>query len=165
MAFVRYQSPDESTFTVFDISRFQVEHGLFLLRLVPLRNAIEAMLEKQRDWNLPAMKLVEENRRLASCLEWLQSLDDDSDVVVLPDLKHEPAIDLVADRLIVDHDYFKMFCPACEIEYRPEQVTLEPWAFEEDGVIVRGRRSTCPNGHTIHVMTDEIDAIDLEVDS
>ena len=28
--------------------------------------------------------------------------------------------------------------------------------------MIRGRRSTCPNGHTIHVRTDLIDGLDLE---
>ena len=36
MAFVRYQSPDEPAFTVFETSRFRVDHAIFLLRLDPL---------------------------------------------------------------------------------------------------------------------------------
>jgi len=163
MAFVRYQSPDDSTFRVFETSRFRVDHGLFLLRVAPLRRAIEAKLEEQRAWNLPAMKLVEENRRLASCLEWLEALGDDSDVVAIPDLKHEPAIDLVADRIIGDGEYERAFCPSCEVEYAPSEITLDPWEFEEEGVTVRGRRSLCGQGHTIHILTDLIDAPEIEL--
>jgi hypothetical protein len=163
MAYVRYQSPDDPAFVVFDESRFRVDHGLFLLRIAPLRARIAEKLEEQRDWNLPAMKLVEENRRLASCLEWLETLADDSDVVAIPELKHEPAIDVVANRLIADREYGRAFCPACKVEYAPGEVTLEPWAFDEGGVTVRGRRSACRQGHTIHVIADEIDAPDLEI--
>ena len=162
MAFVRYQSPDEPSFTAFDVSRFRVDHATFLLRVAPLRALIGEKLEEQAGWNLPAMKLVEENRRLASCLEWLETLGDDADVVAIPDLKHEPAIDLVADRLIGDGEYQRAYCPACQAEYRPGEVTRDAWEFEEDGVTVRGVRSVCRRGHTIHVLTEGIDAIGLE---
>ena len=162
MAFIRYQSPDDSTFTVFDTSRFRVDHAIFLLRLEPLRVRIREKLEEQRNWNLPAMKLVEENRRLASCLEWLDSIPHDSDSVLIPELKHEPALDVVADGLIGEGQYERVYCPACEIEYRPEQIAREPWEFEEEGVTLRGQRSTCPGSHTIHVHTEGIDALDLE---
>ena len=162
MAFIRYQSPDDPAFTVFETSRFRVDHAIFLLRIAPLRGRIRDKLEEQRDWNLQAMKLVEENRRLASCLDWLDSIQDEPDSVVIPELKHEPALDVVADGLIGEGHYERVFCPACEVEYRAEQVTREPWRFEEDGVTVRGNRSTCREGHTIHVHTEEIDAIDLE---
>ena len=60
---------------------------------------IAAKLEERREWNLQAMKLVQETRRLESCLEWLGTLGDDPETVAIPELKHEPAIDLVADRL------------------------------------------------------------------
>ena len=40
MAFVRYQSPDESAFLVFDASRFRVDHAIFLLEAAPLRARI-----------------------------------------------------------------------------------------------------------------------------
>jgi hypothetical protein len=163
MAYVRYQSPDDPAFVVFDESRFRVDHGLFLLRVAPLRARIAEKLEEQRDWNLPAMKLVEENRRLASCLEWLATFQDDSDSVVIPELQHEPAIDVVADRLIGDREYDRAFCPACEVEYSPGEILLEAWAFDEEGVTVKGRRSACRQGHTIHVVTDEIEAPDLEL--
>ncbi len=109
------------------------------------------------------MKLVEENRRLASCLEWLQSLDEGGDEVLVPDLNHEPAIDLVADRLIGDGHFEHAYCPACETAYSPEEVAREPWSFEEEGVTVRGRRSACRQGHTIHVVTDAIDAPEIEL--
>jgi hypothetical protein len=162
MAYVRYQSPDDPSFIVFDVSRFRIDHAIFLLRVAPLRARIEGKLEEQRDWNLQAMKLVEENRRLSSCLEWLDTLSDDADLVAIPDLKHEPAIDVVADRLIGDGDYERAFCPACEAEYSPGEVSRDAWAFEEEGVTVRGSRSVCRQGHTIHVLTEEIDVLDLE---
>ena len=162
MAFVRYQSPDDTTFLVFDRSRFRLDHAIFLLEAAPLRAAIAGKLEERRDWNLPAMKLVEENRRLESCLEWLGTLGDDPDAVAIPELKHEPAIDLVADALIGDGEFERAFCTACEAEYTAGQVRRDPWRFEEDGVTVNGRRSTCPNGHTIHALTEGIDAPDLE---
>jgi hypothetical protein len=162
MAFVRYQSPDDTAFLVFDASRFRVDHAVFLLRTAPLRASIGEKLEERRDWNLQAMKLVEENRRLESCLEWLESLGDDPDLVAIPELKHEPAIDLVADALIGEGEFERAFCTACEAEYAAELIAREPWQFEEDGVTVRGRRSICPNGHTIHVLTEGIDAPDLE---
>jgi len=162
MALVRYQSPDEPAFTVFDRSRFRVDHAIFLLHVPSLRDRLREKLEEQRDWNLAAMKLVEENRRLAACLEWLETLPEDADVVVIPELKHEPALDLVADALIAEKAFAKAFCPACEREYLADQVAAEPWEFEEDGVTVKGRRSTCLQGHTIHVRTEGIDALDLE---
>jgi hypothetical protein len=162
MAFVRYQSPDDTAFLVFDASRFRVDHALYLLRAAPLRARIAGLIEERRDWNLPAMKLVEEVRRLESCLEWLESLGDELGAVAIPELKHEPAIDLVADRLIGEGEYEKAFCTACEVEYPAEQVAREPWRFEEEGVTVRGLRSLCPAGHTIHVLTEGIDAPDLE---
>jgi hypothetical protein len=164
MAFVRYQSPDDTAFLVFDASRFRVDHALFLLKVGPLRVAIASKIDERRDWNLSAMKLVEETRRLESCLEWLETLGDDPDTVAIPELKHEPAIDLVADALIAEADYEKAFCTACEAEYAAELIRREPWRFEEDGVTVHGRRSTCPNGHTIHVLTEGIDAPDLEAE-
>jgi hypothetical protein len=162
MAFVRYQSPDDSSFLVFEVSRFRVDHAIFLLKAAPLRAKIAEKLEERRDWNLEAMKLAQESRRLESCLEWLETLGDDPDTVAIPELKHEPAIDLVADRLIGDGEFEKAFCTACETEYTADQVDREHWQFEEEGVTVRGRRSICPNGHTIHVLTEGIDAPDLE---
>ena len=162
MAFIRYQSPDDSAFTVFDTTRFRVDHAIFLLRLDPLRERIKETLEEHSHWNLQAMKLVEENRRLVACLDWLDSIPHDSDSVIIPELKHEPALDVVADGLIGEGHYERVFCPACEIEYHAEQITREPWEFEEDGVTVRGLRSICQRGHTIHVRTDVIDALDLE---
>ena len=158
MAYVRYQSPDDPAFTVFDKSRFRVDHAIFLLRPAPLRARIAELIEERRDWNLRAMKLVEEARRLESCLEWLESLGDELDAVAIPELKHEPAIDLVADRLIGDGHYERAICPACEADYPPGEVAREPWEFEEEGVTIRGFRSLCPAGHTIHVLTEEIDA-------
>ena len=89
-------------------------------------------------------------------------MGDDPDRVAIPELKHEPAIDLVADALIGEGEYEKAFCTACEAEFTAEQVAQELWRFEEDGVAIRGRRSICPGGHTIHVLTDEIDVPDLE---
>lgn len=162
MAYVRYQSPDDPAFQVFDVSRFRVDHAVFLLPVAPLRARIVEKLEQRRDWDLRAMKLVEETRRLDSCLEWLETLSDDPDEVAIPELKHEPAIDLVADALIGDSEFERTYCIACEAEYRANQVTREPWRFEEEGVAIRGLRSTCPNGHTIHVLTEAIDAPDLE---
>ncbi len=162
MAFVRYQSPDDSAFLVFDASRFRVDHAIFLLQAAPLRAAISQKLAERRDWNLEAMKLAQETRRLESCLEWLESLGDDPDKVAIPDLKHEPAIDLVADALIGEGRFERAFCTACEADYPADHVSRDPWRFEEDGVTVRGLRSLCPNGHTIHVLTEGIDAPDLE---
>jgi hypothetical protein len=164
MALVRYQSPDDSSFMVFDQLRFRVEHGLFLLKAEAVKASLAAKLAEQSRWNLEAMKLVQENRRVAACLEWLETLADDPDLVAIPALKDEPAIDLVANRLIADRQYDRVFCPACEAESRPEAICLEPWSFEEDGVTVRGQRSVCGGGHTLHVQTDEIDAGDLEVE-
>jgi hypothetical protein len=163
MAFVRYQSPDDSPFLVFDQVRFRVEHGLFLLKLTPLKASLAAKLAEQSGWNLVAMKLVQENRRLSACLEWLETIADEPELVVIPDLKDEPAIDLVANQLIGSREYERVFCPACEAEYRAEEIEIEPWAFEEEGVTVRGHRSLCGKGHTIHIQTDEIDAGDLEL--
>ncbi len=162
MAFVRYQSPDDSAFLVFDASRFRVDHAIFLLRVASLHDAIVDKLEERRDWNLQAMKLVQEDLRLKSCLAWLELLDDDPEMVAIPELRHEPAIDLVADALIGEGEFERAFCIACEAEYAAELIAREPWQFEEDGVTVRGRRSICPNGHTIHVLTEGIDAPDLE---
>jgi hypothetical protein len=162
MAFVRYQSPDDSSFLVFDASRFRVDHAIFLLRVDPLRALIVEKLEERRDWNLEAMKLVQETRRLESCLEWLDTLGDDPDLVATPELKHEPALDLVADALIGEGEFERAFCSGCEAEYMAEQIHRSPWQFEEDGVTIRGRRSLCPSGHILHVLTDEIDVPDLE---
>ena len=164
MATVRYRSPDAAAFLVFDRSRFRVDHAEFLLGIAPLRAAIVGKLEEHRGWDLRAMKLVQENRRLESCLEWLETLADDpsDDVVAVPGFEHEPAIDLIADRLVGDGDYAKALCPACEAAYDAGQIRRDPWRFEEGGVTVRGLRSTCPNGHTIHAMTEGIDAPDLE---
>ena len=53
---------------------------------------------------------------MKSCLEWLETLGDDPDLVAIPELKHEPAVDLVADRLIADVAFAKAYCPACEAE-------------------------------------------------
>jgi hypothetical protein len=163
MALVRYQSPDDTSFLVFDQLRFRVDHGLFLLQVEPLKASLAAKLEEQRGWNLDAMKLVQENRRVSACLEWLETIADDPDLVLIPDLKDEPAIDLVANRLIADRQYDRVFCPACEAEYRAEVIGLETWSFEEDGVVVRGRRSVCAQKHTIHIMTDEIDVGEIEL--
>ncbi len=162
MAYVRYQSPDDPAFVVFDASRFRVDHAVFLLRLGPLKGRVAALLDERRDWNLSAMKLVEENRRLIACLDWLESLGDDPDLVAVPDFVHEPALDLVADALIAGGAFSRAYCPACEADYAAERIGREPWAFEEDGTTVRGRRSTCPAGHTIHALTEAIDAPDLE---
>jgi hypothetical protein len=163
MAFVRYQSPDDSSFLVFDQSRFRVDHGLFLLEVEALKASLVAKLDEQRDWNLEAMKLAQENRRISDCLEWLESLADDPELVAIPGLKDEPALDLVANRLIADRKYARVYCPPCEAEYRAEQIQIEPWSFEEDDVTVRGRRSLCLNRHTIHVMTDEVDVGEIEL--
>jgi hypothetical protein len=164
MATVRFRSPDDPAFLVFDRSRFRVDHAEFLLLIPPLRASIRSKLEEHRGWDLRAMKLVQENSRLESCLEWLETLDDDpdDDVVILPGFEHEPAIDLLADRLVGDGAYFKALCPSCEAAYDADQIRRDPWQFEEDGVAVRGLRSTCPNGHTIHALIEEIDAPDLE---
>jgi hypothetical protein len=162
MAFVRYQSPDDTAFLVFDASRFRVDHAIFLLKAAPLRDRIAEKLEERRDWNLQAMKLVEETRRLESCLEWLGTLGDDPDTIAIPELKHEPAIDLVADAMIGDGEFERAFCTACEAEYAAELIGRASWQFEEEGVTIKGRRSICPNGHTIHVLTEGIDAPDLE---
>lgn len=164
MALVRYQSPDDSAFLVFDVSRFRVEHGVFLLQVDALRRSIAAKVEERAGWNLAAMKLLEEHRRLVSCLEWLDTVGDDLEIVEVPELKHEPAIDLVANGLIAEGQFGRAYCPGCQMDYRPDEVIKEPWRFEEDGVGVRGRRSVCPAGHTIHTLTDEIDAPDLESD-
>jgi hypothetical protein len=162
MALVRYQSPDDSSFLVFDTLRFRVDHAVFLLRADLLQNSIREMIEERRDWNLQAMKLVQENQRLESCLEWLETLGDDLEMVAIPELKHEPAIDLVADHLIGESEFARAYCAVCEAEYTAQQVSREPWKFEEDGVTVRGLRTLCPSGHTIHVLTEGIDAPDLE---
>ncbi len=164
MALIRYQSPDDSSFLVFDQSRFRVEHGLFLLKLAPLKASLAAKLAEQSGWNLVAMKLVQENRRISACLEFLDKIADEPDLVVIPDLKDEPAIDLVANHLIGDREFDRVFCPACEAEYLADDVLLELWAFAEEGVTVRGRRSVCGQGHTIHVQTDSIDAPEIEFD-
>ena len=162
MAFVRYQSPDDPAFLVFDASRFRVDHAVFLLHVAPIRSRLAEKLDEQRGWNLAAMKLVEENRRLAACLEWLESLADDPDLVAIPDLKHEPALDLVADRVIRDGDYERAYCPACEAEFHARDTVRETWEFEEEGIIVRGSRTLCAGGHTVHVLTEGIDAPGLE---
>lgn len=162
MSFVRYQSPDEPAFTVFERSRFRVDHAIFLLPIAPLRKLLREKLQEQIEWNLQAMKLVEENRRLASCLEWLETIPDDPEKVIIADLKDQPAIDLVADHLIGMGGFERAFCPSCKVDYPADQVDREPWEFEEDGVTIRGCRSTCSQGHTIHVLIEEIDALDLE---
>ncbi len=64
MAYVRYQSPDDTSFLVFDQSRFRLDHGQFLLELDPLIASLLSRLEEQREWNLEAMKLVQEHRRI-----------------------------------------------------------------------------------------------------
>ncbi len=162
MVLVRYQSPDDSSFLVFDRLRFRVDHGQFLLQIAPLKASLAAKLDEQRGWNLVAMKLVQENQRISACLEWLEMLGDDPDLVAIPALKDEPALDLVANRLIGDRAFDRVYCPACESEYRVEGISNEPWAFEEEGVTVRGRRSLCGQGHTIHVLTEEVDVPDIE---
>ena len=162
MAYVRYQSPDDPAFAVFGASRFRVDHAVFRLRLGPLKGRVAALLEERRDWNLAAMKLVEENRRLVACMDWLEILGNDPDLVAVPDLVHEPALDLVANALIAEGEFARACCPACEADYAADRISREPWAFEEEGIIVRGLRSTCPQGHTIHALTEAIDAPDLE---
>ncbi len=162
MAIVRYRSPDAPAFVVFEKARFRVEHGAFALRPAPLRRRVAAVLEDRRGWNLAAMKLVEEDRRLRACLEWLEAIPDRGDEVVVPDLVHEPALDVVADALIGDGEYERVECPSCEASYAPDEVSREAWTFEEDGVTVHGRRSTCPRGHTIHALIDLVDALDPE---
>jgi len=110
------------------------------------------------------MKLLAEDRRLRACLEWLEELPEDVNgpSLIAPDLVHEPAIDVVADALIGNGDYDLAECPACEAPYKPAEIAREPWAFEEDGVTVRGRRSTCPRGHILHALTDQIDDPGME---
>ena len=164
MALVRYQSPDDSSFLVFDRSRFRLDHGLFLLTSNTLRDQLLASLATQSGWNLEWMKLVHENKRIAACVEWLETLPADDDAVATPGLSHEPAIDLVANRLIADRSYVRVICPACSQDFPPSEITVEPWAFEEDGTTIRGRRSLCPGGHTLHVTTDEVEVPDLEVE-
>jgi hypothetical protein len=164
MATVRYRSPDDPAFLVFDRLRFRIEHADFLLTIAPLRAAIVAKLEEHRGWDLRTMKLVQENRRLESCLEWLTTLGDDplDDVVAIPGFEHEPAVDLVADRLVGEGHYEKAICPACEVVHDAGQIRRDPWQFEEDGTTVRGLSSTCPAGHTIHALIEGIDTPDLE---
>jgi hypothetical protein len=157
MPLVRYQSPDDPAFTVSGQSRFRVNHGVFYLRKAPLRDRISEILADQEGWNLAAMKLVQENRRLRACLEWLDSLPAEGEEVVVPELIHEPAIDLVADRLIGDAAYERAECPACAATYAQAEVQVEAWAYIDDGVTVRGRRSNCPRDHTIHALTDVIE--------
>jgi hypothetical protein len=166
MPFVRYQSPDDPAFVVFDRARFRVEHGVFYLRPGSIRARIAEILEEHRGWDLRIMKLVEENRRLQACSDWLESLPVVDEEVVVPELKHQPAIDLVADRLIGDGDYERVECPICLASYAPDEVELEAWEYEEEGMTVHGRRTVCGKGHTIHALRDLIDApgIELEAD-
>jgi len=162
MSTVRYRSPDDPAFVVFDKARFRVEPATFHLRLGPLRRGLAAAIAERGGWNLAAMKLVEEDRRLRSCLEWLEGLPEDGEGPVVPELVHEPALDLVADALIGDGEYERAECPACGATYAPAEVGRGPWAFEDAGITVRGRRSTCPRGHTIHALTDLIDDPGME---
>ena len=162
MALVQYQSPDDPAFMVFDETRFRVEHGIFHLRAWPLRGLLAEILDSHAGWDLDRMKLVAENRRVRDCLEWLDSLPAGSDDILIPELIHEPAIDLVADALIGRKQYDRVICPACLVAYSPERVALDLWEFAEEDVTVRGRRTSCPQGHTIHVLTEAIDAPDLE---
>ena len=165
MPAIQYRSPDDPAFVVFDRARFRVEHAAFHLRPGALRRALADAIAERAGWNLAAMKLVEEDRRLRACLEWLEKLPgDDGDLIIAPDLVHEPALDVVADGLIGSGEYDRTECPACQALYAPADVTREPWAFEEGGITVRGRRSTCPGGHTLHVMTDLIDTPELEIE-
>src|SRR4051812_25393889 len=99
MPLIRHQSPDDPAFVVFDKARFRVEHGVFYLRPDSIRARIAEILEEHQGWDLRVMKLVQENQRLRDCDEWLSSLPAGDEGVVVPELKHEPAIDRVADRL------------------------------------------------------------------
>jgi len=163
MTTVRYRSPDDPAFVVFDKARFRIEHATFHLRFDPIRRALAAAIAEREGWNLAAMKLVEEDRRLRSCLEWLNKLPAAAEGPVSPDLVHEPAIDVVADTLIGAGEYDRAECPACDVAYAAAEIAREPWAFDEKGVSVRGRRSTCPRGHTLHALTDLIDDPGIEV--
>jgi hypothetical protein len=165
MSLVRYQSPDDPAFVVFDRPRFRVEHGVFYLRSASIRAGIAVILEQHRGWDLRIMRLVEENRRLQACSEWLESLPAGDREVVVPELKHEPAIDLVADGLIGDRDYDRVDCPICLASYAPEEIVLEAWEYEEDGTSVHGRKTLCGRGHTIHALRDSIDAPGIEMES
>ena len=164
MPVVPYRSPDEAAFVVFDKARFRVEHGIFYLRVGPLCRELAAVLEAHAGWNLEFMKLVEHDRRVRACLEWLESLPDDTGQVHPPDFVHEPALDVVANALIGRREYDRVDCPACVASYPADQIRLDPWEFEEEGVTLRGRASTCPGGHTVHVLTDVIDDLEIEVE-
>lgn len=164
MPLVRYQSPDDPAFAAFDRSRFRVEHGTFYLRPDRIRFRIGEVLDRHRDWDLAVMKLVEEDRRLRACSDWLDSLPPGGEDPVVPDLKHEPAIDRVADRMIGDGEFARVDCPACPASYAPGEVTREPWEFEEDGTTLRGRRTLCGRGHPIHAIRDEVEAPGIELD-
>jgi len=164
MPLIRYLSPDDPAFLDFDKARFRVEHGVFYLRPGSIRARIAEILEEHRGWNLQALKLVQENRRLQACSEWLESLPVVDEGVVVPELKHEPAIDLVADRLIGDGDYERVECPICLASYEPDEVGLEDWEFEEEGTTIHGRRTVCRQGHTIHALRDSIDAPGIELE-
>ncbi len=164
MPLIRYRSPDASAFVAFDQSRFRVEHGLFDLWPDALARRLVEAIDLRSGWNLPAMKLVEEDRRLRSCLEWLESLPGTGDdEVLIPDLRHQPAIDLVADHLIGDGQFERVLCPPCETVYEPARVRREPWEFEEDGITIRGRQTLCPGGHAIHVVRDHVDVPGIEL--
>ena len=164
MPVVRYQSPDDPAFVVFDKARFRVEHGLFYLRVESVRQKLAEVLEVHAGWHLEFMKLVEENRRVQACVEWLDALPGDTEQVHIPELVHEPAIDLVANALIAHQEYDRVDCPACLASYATNAVSLDPWEFEDQGVILRGRRTVCPKGHTIHVVTDLIEDLEVETE-
>ncbi|WP_435007711.1 hypothetical protein P12x_004976 [Tundrisphaera lichenicola] len=164
MPLVRYQSPDDSAFVVFDQARFRVEHGIFLLRPGAILARIREVLEEHRDWDLRVMKLMAENQRLQACADWLEKLPSEEEAIVQPELVHEPAIDRVADHLIGAGDFVGVECPACSAAYSPEQVRRESWEFEEEGTAIRGRNTICPQGHILHALRDSIEVPGIELE-
>ena len=91
MPVVRYRSPDDPAFVVFDKARFRVEPAE-LRPSGPSRSA-EALESPPRLAgrleSRPVLKLVEEDRRIRACLEWLGTLGGDDDDLVTPELVHE----------------------------------------------------------------------------
>ena len=166
MPLIRYQSPDDPAFVVFDQSRFRVDHGVFLLHPCSIRARIGEILEEHRGWDLRILKLVAENQRLAACAEWLDAIEANDDRVILPELHYEPAIDLVADRLIGDGDFASVECPVCQASFTPEGVRRESWEFEEEGTAVLGRNTLCGRGHIVHAFRESVfvSGIELEGD-
>jgi hypothetical protein len=166
MALIRYQSSDDPGFVVFDQTRFRVDHGMFTLHSLAVEERVRALVAERAAWNVQALGLSRESRTLVACLELLENLREHSapDAIVLPDFYLEPALHMVAGPLITAGEYDRVECPHCRVSYPRDQVVLEPWAFEQDGVTARGHRSLCPAGHTLHAAVDVLESPGIEVE-